>query len=282
MNAQQIRVDTPADITATFYPAGAAQATDDGTVTVVVKRADGTTVSGVGAVSGTGGSYTATLPAQTSLDILTATWSGASAKVRTVHEIIGEYIVELADIRATLNIADAGKFPVDRLEDARSWFTDLAADALNYSPVPRFAHETLDGTGISTIALQAGHAYVRTLRYVKVDGTAVDAGELAGWDFNDTLLNRSRIGGTFALGHHNVEVGYEHGLDYPSAELRQLALVAIRFRLLTNQAGQIPDRALSITNDYGNIQMAQAGPRRPTGIPDVDTGLMRLRLPVMA
>lgn len=282
MTVQQIVVDTPATLSAVFYPTGSDTAAADGTVTVAVTRADGTTVTGVGAVTGSGGTYQATLPAQTSLDLLTATWDGDTQKVRTTHEIIGVPIVELAEIRATLNIGDTSKFPNARLAEARAWFTDLATDALNYSPIPRFAHETLDGTGLSTIDLMGSHAYLRQLRWATVDGETVDPEDLAEWGFTDSRIDRSPAGGVFTSGHRNIQIAYEHGLDRPSAELRQLALMAIRFRLLTNQAGQIPDRALSITNEYGNVQMAQPSRNRPTGIPDVDAGLMRLRLPAIA
>ena len=268
---QLIAVDTPATISATFYAAGADTGADDGTVTVAVMRADGSAVTGVGAVTSAGdGVYTVTLPAQADLDVLTATWTGATTKVRTTHEIVGRQLVELAEIRAQTNLSSAS-YTNTMLEDARAWFLDTVDDFCGFSPIPRYAYETASGDGTSTVRI-TNRAYVRAIRSVAVDGEEV--GDLTGWDLDNGLLS----GTTFPYGRNNVTVGYEYGLDHPPADLKRAALTAIRYRLLTDVNSQLPDRAMSISNEYGNIQMAQPNRKGPTGIPEVDAVLMRYRL----
>ena len=272
-----IPVDTPATIDATFYPAGDDTGANDGTVTVAVTRADGTTVDGIGAVSvGTEGRYTATLPAQEQMDILTATWTGNTAKVRTIHEIVGANLVELAEIRAQTNLTSDSIHPTALLDDARSWFLDLVDDYCGFSPVPRFTQETVDGTGYSRVVIP-NKAYVRTIRYITVDGVAVD--DLAAWDLDEGILCGPA---TLTKGRRNIVIGYEHGLDQAPADLRRAALTAIRARVLADTSKQLPDRVLSQTNEFGAVQYAQASKRYPTGLPEVDAVLARYRLPSLA
>jgi hypothetical protein len=216
--AQLIALDTPATISATFYPSGSDTGTNDGTVTVAVTRADGTAVAGVGAVSaGASGVYTATLPAQTSLDVLTATWSGATSKVRTTHEIVGRQLVELAEIRAQTNLAAGGTYTNARLDEARAWFVDLVDDYCGFSPIPRYAYEVVNGTGMTTVRL-TNRAYIRTIRSVTIDGTAV--ADVTKWDLENGILDASQAGAYFTLGRNNVKVGYEYGPGQPEVPHR--------------------------------------------------------------
>lgn len=280
MTAQQITVDTPAILRAVFYPAGSETGTDDDPVTVAVTRADGTAVSGVGAVASPGnGVYTATLPAQTTLDVLTATWTGATSKVRTTHEIVGANLVELAEIRAQTNLSSTSSYPTALLEEARAWFVDLVSDFCCFSPVPRFAQETVDGNGGSRLGLTT-RPYIRRLRYATIDGAAVDTAVLAKWGLADGILDAA--GTSFPAGRSNVTVAYEYGLDRPDADLRRAALTAIRNRILTDTNQQLPDRVISQTNDFGSVQYTQASGNYPTGIPDVDSTLIRERLVTVA
>lgn len=271
---QLITVDTPATLTATFYPAGSTTGTDDDPVTVAVTAADGTVVAGVGAVASPGnGVYTATLPAQTELDVLTATWSGAASKVRTRHEIVGAQLVELAEIRAQHNLDSAVKYPTATLDDARAWFLDIVTDHCGFSPIPRYVRETVDGTGTGQVRLTS-RAYIRTIRSVSIDD--VDVADLAGWELDTGILYRKD--GIFAAGRRNVIVAYEHGLDEPSADLRRAALTAIRYRVLTDASQQLPDRATALQTETGTIQYSQPDEDNPTGLRDVDAILNRLRL----
>lgn len=275
---QLITVDTPATLTAKFYPSGSDTGLNDGTVTVAVTAADGTTIAGVGAVSaGTAGVYTASLPAQTTLGVLTATWTGATSKVRTTHEIVGAQLVEIAEIRAQLNITSSAKYPNATLDDARAWFLDIVTDHCGFSPVPRYVRETADGSGTGRLQL-TNRAYIRTLRSVSVD--AVDVADLTGWDLDTGILYRKD--GIFAAGRNNVVVAYEHGLDQASADLRRAALTAIRYRVLTDALQQIPDRATALQTETGTIQYSQPDENNPTGLRDVDAVLNRLRLVTVA
>lgn len=265
---------TPATLEAVFYPAGAEAPAADAPVTVAVTRADGTTVSGVGAVSTpSAGTYRATLPAQANLDLLTATWTGATQTVVTEVEIVGGFYVPLAQIRAEPNLSDANVFTTAELEAALAWFESLAEDHCRTAFVPRFARETFDGTGTTGARLRTSHA--RRLLAATIDGATVST---TGWDlYPDGRVDTRDAGVTFSVGRRNVAVSYEHGLDRPPADLVRAALTAVRWRLLTDASQKIPDRAISLVNEFGNVQMAVPGTDRPSGIPEVDAVLNRFR-----
>lgn len=284
---QRILRSTPATIEARFYPSGSETLTSDGTVTVSVTRADGTVVAGVSAVTELPpGVYKATLPVQANLDLLTATWTGTTQTVTTQVEIVGGFYVSLAEIRAEKNLADSTKFPTADLETARAWFEDIAEDYCNVAFVPRYGREALDGTAGWCLRLRYPNQNSRSFRdplhlrrvlAATIDGTAVSAPVVANWDlYEDGRINAWDAGTTFGIGRRNIVVAYEYGYDAAPEQLRRAALTAIRYRLLTDESQQIPDRATSLVNEFGNIVLSQPGEKRATGIPEVDAVLERL------
>lgn len=284
---QRILRSTPATLEARFYPAGSDTPATDGTVTVTVTRADGTTVTGVGAVSEPdSGVYRATLPAQPDLDLLTATWEGDTQTVTTTAEIVGGFYCTLAEIRAQRNLDSAAKFPTAALEDARDWFETLAEDHCGCAFVPRFARHTFDGDGSTGLRLRLTSTSlarrprprpVRRVLAATIDGTSVAGGAVSGWDvYPDGTIDTYDATTVFTLGRRNVIVAWEYGYDQPPADLKSAALAAIRARLLADEARQYPERATSISNEFGNILLSQPGTNRPTGLPEVDAVLNRL------
>lgn len=275
----QVLINTPATLSVTFYDGETP--TDPGVTTVTITRADGTAVVTGAATGGTAANpRTYSLAAQTDLDRLTVLWEGASGRKRTTYvDIVGGFIVELADIRAESNLADTSKFPTAKLEKAREWFTDLTTDFCGFSPVPRFTEETVNGTGSTRLRLPVTYRNIRRLRYATIDGVAVDAGTLADWQIEDGYLDTGYAGTVLTSGRATITVGYEHGLDAPPADLERAALTAIRWRVLTDKNAQMPDRIISMTNEIGGtVQFARANKRYPTGIDDVDSVLVRLRM----
>lgn len=275
----QILADTPAELSVSFYDGETV--VDPGTVTVTITRADGTVLVTDAATDGSGANpRTYDLAAQSDLDLLTAVWSGDDGRKRTTFvEIVGAFIVELADIRAGLNLTDQGKYPTYMLENAREWFTDLVTDFCGFSPVPRLAHAVIDGTGTTRARLTRSHTYVRRLRYATIDGVAVDADTLAAWELSEGFLDTGFIGSLLTSGRGTVALGYEHGLDAAPADMQRAALTATRWRILTDKNQGIPDRVVSMTNDVGGtVQYARANKRYPTGIDDVDATLVRYRM----
>lgn len=279
----QVLIHTPTTLSVTFYDGETA--VDPGVTTVTITAADGTELVADAATGGTDEDpRTYSLAAQNELNRLTVLWEGAGGRKRTTYvEIVGGFIVELADIRAEPNLSDTNRFPTAMLEDARDWFTDLATDFCGFSPVPRFAHEVIDGTGSTRARLAHTHAYVRRIRYATIDGEEVDADTLAGWDLESGYLDTSFIGSVLVAGRASITVGYEHGLDAPPADMQRAALTAIRWRLLSDKNQGMPDRVISVTNDIGGtVQYARANKRYPTGIDDVDATLVRYRLVTVA
>ena len=269
---QKILVSTPATISATFYVGETP--TDVGTVTVAVTKADGSVVVGVGAVaSGGTGIYTATLPAQTNLNVLKAVWTSSTRTVTTWHEIVGGFYCELADLRALDALNNTSKYPTAKLEATRAQAEDRFEDATGVSWVPRFRRDTLSGD--NNLRLVLTRVRPRTLYSATIAGVA--AADLTLFRFYDWgVIERTNAltwpRDTYG-GGGNVTLEYVYGYDQPPEDLRQAFLTYTRYLLLDSNS-RIPDRASVMSTDLGTFQLTTAGFNRPTGLPDVDTVLM--------
>jgi hypothetical protein len=272
VSVQRVLRNTQATLEARFYDTGVlVDAT--GAVLVDITRADGT-IFATGAATtkppATTGTYRYTLAPQASLEYFTLDFYGTFGGVVQHHppiyaDIVGAFYVAIADLRAMNGLTSPTAFPQELLEEKRQWFEDLAERFCGVAFVPRFEHEFLDGQGSAELWLK--RALPRRILTCKVDG-AVQTG-LTAWD----LYESGRIvrdAGFFAAGRRNVEVTYEHGADEPDVEVRQVAMQAIRARLLTDQSG-IPDRMTSYVTEMGTV--IRSAPIRPTGILEVDAVL---------
>lgn len=74
-------------------------------------------------------------------------------------------------------------------------------------------------------------------------------------------------------GCDNITVTYQSGYSSSvPADVKDAALQATRYRLLTSNANAgMNDRATSITNEFGNINLATATRDAPFGLPEVDS-----------
>jgi len=99
MADQHIEVGKTATIEARFYADGVL--TDDGTPTIGITKADGTTLvaPGTATTSGGVGIRRYALAAQAELNLLKATWTGATQTVVTYAEIVGAHLFTLADAK---------------------------------------------------------------------------------------------------------------------------------------------------------------------------------------
>lgn len=272
----EILRNTQATLQTTFYSGGSA--TDaDASVTVVALGADGGTAAAGTAVSaGTGtGAYQYALAPQPALDLLTVTWTGAfgavTQSVTTYAEVVGGHYVTLADIRALRSLTSPSTYPNARLIEVRSWFADRAESFCGVSFVPRYGRDVLDGDGSKAVYLS--HSHPRVLEDAFVDSTEVT--DLSDWELYPSGKVYRNDAGAFASGRRNVVIQYEHGYDAPPEDLREAALVAIRYKLLGDQSG-IPERATTMATEVGTFNLALAGANRPTGIPEVDAVLVNL------
>jgi hypothetical protein len=254
----------------------------DASVLVDITRADGT-VFATGAPTTkpptTTGIYRYTLAPQADLEYFTLDFYGAFGGVTQHHppihaDIVGAFYVPIIDLRALNGLTSAVTFPQELLEEKRQWFEDLAERFCGMAFVPRFEHEFLDGQGTAELWLK--RALPRRILTCKVDGV-VQTG-LTAWDLYDSG-RIVRDAGFFVAGRQNVEVTYEHGADEPDVEVRQVAMQAIRAKLLADQSG-IPDRMTSIVTEMGTV--VRTAPMRPTGILEVDAVLQARKLVMVA
>jgi hypothetical protein len=265
---QRVLRNTNATLDVVFYVAGVA--TDaDGTVTVDITRADGTSLATGAATTHPGtGTYRYVLAPQTNLEYFTLVWTGTFTgvvqKITTHTEIVGAFYAPLNDIRAMKGLSSTTDFPNARLEEARQWFEDLAEDYCGRAFVPRFGIDKLDGDGTDTILLD--RIEPRTILSCKIGGVAQTG--LTTWALYDTG-RVVRDTGVFDDGSRNVVIQYEYGADEPDLELREAALRAIQYRLLGDNLG-LPAEAMSAAVDVRGPLTFGGASSRPTGIPEVD------------
>lgn len=189
-----------------------------------------------------------------------------------------------AELRALPDMEDEDRFPDDRLVEAHDWIVAIIERECETSFVPTEVTETLTGSGRQALFLSS--PYVRSVSAISVDNVALSTLEV------DTMLIESGVlyypTGAYwsASARGNIAVTYEAGYsETPPTDLKQAALRAARNWLLTTDAWSGADvRSTSITNDYGNINLAVASVNgMPTGIPDVDATIMswaqRVRVP---
>lgn len=245
-------------------------------VTVAVKRLDGTLVASGPATPGGTGVYTYPLPAQANLDTLTVDWSGSvgggPVTVRDIVEVAGGFMFSLAEAVAMPPTLSTTKFPAAVLAAKRTVVEVEAERICGYAFVPRFTRIALSGNWTSKLALP--HPYVRALRAVRVDGVVWTAEQVAAVGLADsgvmTLSPATPWGGAvWPWGVRNVIVEYEHGLDMPPLDVRDAAIVRLRYRLTMGDTN-VPYRAISFTATDGGTYRLSTPSKQRTGIPDVD------------
>lgn len=179
--------------------------------------------------------------------------------------------VELRDLP---DVSDATKYPTARVEAARAWIEAIIERECGTSFVVRDHTDVVDG-GNRTVSVRR---YARAVTAVSVAGVALTAAELAALVITPTgQLYRTSGYALWPKGIQNVSVTYSAGYSTtPPADLKDAALWAARWKLLDRKSG-IPDRALSIANEFGNINLATAGRERPTGLPEIDATIVAWR-----
>lgn len=269
----QILKNTAATLQVTFSVGDAS-----GSVTVTVTRADGTAIATGAATTHPGpvGVYTYALAPQTELDSLTATWSGTFGgvvqSVQTFAEIVGGYLFTLSDIRAfgDRTLANSTTYPDADLREARERITDMFQDVTQTSFVPRYARDTLDGTGTSRIWLLRKRP--RRIIAATVDGTTLSDLTILKPYPTGRLERTTGLWGTGILNRQNVTVSYEYGYSSPPADISRAAMTLARYELVSSD---ISDRMISFDNDLGSVRLSVPGRNYPTGIPIVDATLAR-------
>jgi hypothetical protein len=282
-NARQILRNSAETIQVTVYSNETA-IDADGSVTIGIEDAAGTTVVAAGTATTSGGTgvYNYTLPAQTDLKDLTATWSGtwgSAMSFTTFHQVVGNWYCSPAEVRAMDSISgEAATFPTEDLIDAVEWAENIVEDYCGTNWVQRYQRDVLSGSNSQTLKLS--RLFPTKILSASIDGTALTGAQIAKialyatgdivweddtWDFTEP--------------GKKVIVDYEHGLadkTGPPNDIRWAVRTLARFHLL-EQVSRIPDRALSIQSEFGQIILAQPSMDRPTPLPDVNVVLSRHR-----
>lgn len=246
---------------------------------VTITRADGTAIATAAATTkpaDTKGLYRYTPSAGdvADVEVFTAVWTIVMAgpvthTLRTRHEVVGGYYVDLAELRELGEIDES--IPDWRLVRVRKAFEDKAEEFCGRAFVPRYARDIFSPEGESR-SLLLGHFPVRALLSVTFDAEVQTVG-----DFAFTRAGKlTRPAAYFPRGDSNVAVAYEHGQDFVSDDLLQAAITYCEVKL-NSQEGGIPDRAISMEGPGGTFGLSLAGEHRPTGIPSVDAVLLDLR-----
>ena len=274
--------DAAETLSVTFY-SGESATDADGSVTLGIVDAGGTTVVAAGTATTSAGSgvYTYVLAAQSDLKRLTATWSGTfggnAMTFDTVHEIVGGHYTTPAEVRSMDSISgESSTFPASDIVEAITYATSIIDDYCGTSFVQRYHRDTLNGTSTDTI--RVAQMFPKTLLSATIDGTALSGSklnEVALFD-DGTLVRKSDVW-TFTQPGNKVVIEYEAGASKSAAaDLRWCAKTIARYWIL-EQVSRIPDRAISVQSEFGQIQLAQPGMNRPTPLPDVNVVLNRHR-----
>jgi hypothetical protein len=273
-----VRGGTGAAASHQFVDVDGLPADPGGTVTVVVARADGTTVP-TAAIAGTGTApRTAAIAAAdiATVDRLLCVWSvNGVAFADDEIEVVGHPLITPDDVKA-LDKAMSGRTTPDIWAAIRA-VQDTAATVLQWSPVERLAVDTLDGSGWETLTLDWFR--MRQVRFATVTGATIDTTDLAAIPPSPPGIAVLPSGRVWPAGTSNVRIGYMHGTrSIPSDLLRALTL-SVRHVLAAFTTG-IPSMAVSMQSVDGfNVQLASPDSDKwATGDRDVDRVINRHRM----
>ena len=253
---------TPATISNSWYEDGVL--VDPGTVTIDITRADGTVLINDGATTGTGAAartYNLTAATHTNeLDILTVAWASSTKGTMTDYvEVVGGYLFSLSELDAKLQTP--ASYTAAQKADARLWAEESLEDACGRAFVPRYGRRTFSGTGETFLDL--GRLDIRSIRDATVDDEALT--DLSVLVVNGGYLYRED---RFDSGTRNWAIGFEYGLDYPPARVKQAAILLAKSWLVK---GPIDDRATSMITEDGSFTLSTPGRGDVEfGIPEVD------------
>lgn len=288
---QRILRNVAATLSATFTDQDGVPAEPSDTVTVGITRADGSVLLAGGTattVEASAGLRTVSLTAAQlpSLDHLTCTWTAASGEIATTHVgVVGAYYFPLTDLYALDGMSGLSD---EAMRVARQSVEEMVEERTGWVWCPRLEVETIDVgrfrgyNGWLQCSSQVSLATrpVRALRGVTVDGAAqtltdwqFDAYGFLGWPYSAAWPVTSPL----------VTVAYEVGEDRPPRQLVEALLGAARQSNLDVNSGVSP-RALSFSNEFGNINYARATVENLFGNPAVDAvlGFHDRRLPGVA
>ena len=269
----------PTTLTKTWYADGTA--TDVGTVTIGIDDANGTTVvaSGTATANGADGTYTYSLATQTTVKLLTVTWTrtDTSAALVDLLEVTGSRLFTEAQARTfrakadgTAALASSSEYTDAMIADEHDRIVAKLEAWTNRAWIPRYCRIELPGTGSRELNLNDGIPRDSTGRALNRPGRLYDVSTIITASASGTSITASNIvidGATLRLttgtftrattsNPFNVTVEYEYGLPYPADSVDDIAMLLLVKKLVPSA---IPDSALSWSADFGSMQVVQPG-----------------------
>lgn len=251
-----------------------------GSVSVAVTRADGTSLTGLTATSVTGypGLYEITLTAATYLtryDELTLVWTATvdgQARSETMYvTVVGGRILSPSALRAAAGL-DASRYDNDLLVWALDFVSDVFDEFCETAWIPRFHRFTTDGNDETMLWLPRLPGY--SLLSATLDGTAMTTTD---WVITeDEIRTDGDIFTAESVKGYNVVVEYVYGYKTPPSSIIGAA-VKYANHIVRSDTNTIPDRARMVQTEWGMFIMDTAAEDKPTGLPEVDSVLTRMR-----
>jgi hypothetical protein len=267
----------------------------DGAVTVVAKKADGTTLFSTAATNDPDvGVYSVVIPPQANLNILTLSWTGSFSStpitIQSVVEIVGGFYFSIAELRAmdkqlTENLT---RFPDDMLVTIRDQVEAEFEDICHRAFVPRFYRESGVELDPEDDMIWLDKPEIITFTSFKLNNIDYMSWVNNGWFARDKYSPRGLRVFQDALGlfayppyiyPSALIVEYEYGMTTVPIPIKQKALKRAKMNAM-GQGSTIDERALTMTlPDIGTINLATPGVRgSETGVPDIDVVLQRYTL----
>lgn len=262
--------------------------TDIGTITIgIVDAAGGEVVAPGTAVTDNGdGTYDFTVPAQTDVGLLTATWTetgGTGSVFTTAIEVVGAHLFTEDQARnyKTGRMASEAKYSDGAIRSERRRITDWLEKETGVSWIPRFRRLELNGTGGSKVTLfdpvssiggsggQGATSDIQKVLSVTVNGSPVSTSEVK--PVGASLYRTS--GGIWprpTTTPGNVVVELEYGKPHLLDGVDRIALLELRHRLIDSR---IPEGATGMTDELGSVSWEAQNNGRPSRIPEVNAWL---------
>lgn len=256
----------------------------DSTPTIVVKNGSGAVVAGVSAVTADGtGIYKATIPPQSQLDRLTATWSVVIGSVTRQYveqlDVVADRLVPLWRLREDSELAGLSALNLFRCASAvEAWFSN----ALGFPPVDESYRAIFNHPGGARLRVP-GIWYPKTMIEATQGETALTAAEIAELTVVDGAFEFDYVNGydpvlgfsqkVWASGRKTVWITHGAPPDWadPPEDLVRAAAVLARY---VARGSNYPERARSVQTENALISFSTPSHDRPTGLPEVD-GVVR-------
>ena len=288
---ERVLRNTAATVSVTFYN-GTTAVEADGAITVVVKKADGSTLLSTTATNQPAvGVYSVVIPAQTALNFLTLSWTGSftgtPVTIQSEVEIVGGFFFSLGELRTYESaFSNLTNYPDSRLADARDQVEAEFEDICRRAFVPRYWREAsieIDPDEYM-IWLEKPEATVFTvlkqnnqdlLSYYNSGYLIRDKNSPRGIHVINTAVNLFN----YDTMYYPITAEYEYGLTQVPIPIKQKALKRAK-QLLLGQRSTIDERATTmLLPDIGQVNLATPGERgSETGVPDIDVVLRRYTL----